>query len=85
MRFRSLTSVTMKNSVFWVVTPCSLVEVYRCFGINHCLHLCDGRVWVVPMWRRVLSKTEARGKLLVATHLADVILQKTLFLRVTVG
>jgi hypothetical protein len=25
-------------AVFWVVAPCSLVEVYRCFRGTHSLH-----------------------------------------------
>jgi hypothetical protein len=29
MRFRVLTAVSMKVTVFWGVAPCSLVEVYR--------------------------------------------------------
>jgi hypothetical protein len=28
MRFQVLTAVSMKMAVFWVVAPCSLVEVY---------------------------------------------------------
>jgi hypothetical protein len=28
VRFQVLTAVTMKMAVFWVVAPCSLVEVY---------------------------------------------------------
>jgi hypothetical protein len=27
-----LTAVSMKGIIFWNVTPCSLVELYRCFG-----------------------------------------------------
>jgi hypothetical protein len=31
--------MTKKSAVFWVVTPCNLVEVYRHFGGKYCLHL----------------------------------------------
>jgi hypothetical protein len=31
VRFEVLTAVSMKMAVFWVVAPCSLVEVYRRF------------------------------------------------------
>jgi hypothetical protein len=30
-----------KMAVFWVVAPCSLVEVYQCFGGPCCLHRPD--------------------------------------------
>jgi hypothetical protein len=33
-----LTAVSMKMAVFWVVAPCSLVEVYQCFRCPCCLH-----------------------------------------------
>jgi hypothetical protein len=29
VRFQVLTAASMKMTVFWVVAPCSLVEVYR--------------------------------------------------------
>jgi hypothetical protein len=29
--FEVLMAVSMKMVVFWVVAPCSLVEVYQCF------------------------------------------------------
>jgi hypothetical protein len=29
--FEALTAVSTKMAVFWVVAPCSLVEVYQCF------------------------------------------------------
>jgi hypothetical protein len=38
MRFHVLTAVSMKMAVFWVVAPCSLVEVYRRFRGSCCLH-----------------------------------------------
>jgi hypothetical protein len=34
----------MQSSVFWDVTPCSLVEVYRHFGVTYRLHLQGRRV-----------------------------------------
>jgi hypothetical protein len=44
--FEVLTSVTMKSSVFWDITPCSLVKVSRCFRgtYEYHLHLHDQRV-----------------------------------------
>jgi hypothetical protein len=36
--FEVLTAVRMKMAVFWVVAPCSLVDVYRRFRGNCCLH-----------------------------------------------
>jgi hypothetical protein len=38
VRFQVLTAVSMKMNVFWVVAPCSLVEVYRRFRGACCLH-----------------------------------------------
>jgi hypothetical protein len=36
--FEVLTAVSTKMAVFWVVAPCSLVEVYRRFRGPCCLH-----------------------------------------------
>jgi hypothetical protein len=36
--FEVLTTASMKMDVFWVVAPCSLVEVYQCFRGTRCLH-----------------------------------------------
>jgi hypothetical protein len=36
--FEVFTAVSMKMAVFWVVAPCSLVEVYRRFRGPCCLH-----------------------------------------------
>jgi hypothetical protein len=36
--------VTMKNTIFWDMTPCTLVEVYWCFREMYCLHLQNPRV-----------------------------------------
>jgi hypothetical protein len=38
VRFQVLMVASMKMAVFWVVAPCSLVEVYRCFRGACCLH-----------------------------------------------
>jgi hypothetical protein len=38
VRFQDLTAASMKTTVFWVVAPCSLVEVYRSFGGECSLH-----------------------------------------------
>jgi hypothetical protein len=32
------------NVFFWNVTPCSLVDIYRCFSVTRCLRLQDG-IW----------------------------------------
>jgi hypothetical protein len=37
LRFQVLTAASMKMAVFWVVAPCSLVEVYRRFRGACCL------------------------------------------------
>jgi hypothetical protein len=42
--FEILTAVTVTSIVFWDVTPCSIVEVYWCFGGALCLHLQGRRV-----------------------------------------
>jgi hypothetical protein len=36
--FEILTAASTKMAVFWVVAPCSLVEVYRRFRGPCCLH-----------------------------------------------
>jgi hypothetical protein len=36
--FEVLTAVSMKMDVFWVVAPCSLVDVYQRFRGPCCLH-----------------------------------------------
>jgi hypothetical protein len=38
-RVEILTAITMKCSIFWDVTPCSPVKIYRRFGGAYCLHL----------------------------------------------
>jgi hypothetical protein len=38
MEFEVLTMVTMKNTVFWNITSCSLVQIYRRYG-RSCFHL----------------------------------------------
>jgi hypothetical protein len=38
IRFQVLKAASMKMSVFWVVAPCSLAEVYRRFRISCYLH-----------------------------------------------
>jgi hypothetical protein len=39
--FEVLTSVIMKNTVFWDMTPCSPVVVHRRFGRTYCMHFQD--------------------------------------------
>lgn len=43
-----LTEMAMNNTVFWGVTPCSLIEVYRRFRGTYCLHL-QGQ-GVISVW-----------------------------------
>jgi hypothetical protein len=38
VRFQVLMAASIKMAVFWVVAPCSLVEVYRRFRGASCLH-----------------------------------------------
>jgi hypothetical protein len=38
VKFRVFTAASMKMAVFWVVAPCSLVEVYWRFRGSCCLH-----------------------------------------------
>jgi hypothetical protein len=38
VRFQVLTAASMKMAVFWVLVPCSLVELYRRFRGAFCLH-----------------------------------------------
>jgi hypothetical protein len=38
IRFEGLTTVTMKSTFFCDIMPCSLVDVYRCFGWTYCHH-----------------------------------------------
>jgi hypothetical protein len=48
--FKALTAVSTKMAVFWVVTLCSLVEVYQYFSGSCCLHR-QGTWW----WRQQVS------------------------------
>jgi len=38
-RFEAPEAMRIQVAVFWVVTPCSVVVGYRCFGGPCCLHL----------------------------------------------
>jgi hypothetical protein len=38
VRFQVITAARMKMTVFWDVTPCSLVEACRCVTGAYCLH-----------------------------------------------
>ena len=42
-----LTAITVKVTVAWDVTPCSLVRRYQLFGGSSCLHL-QGKLIVHP-------------------------------------
>jgi hypothetical protein len=35
-----------KIVIFWIVTPCSLIDDYQDFGEKRCLHLQDWHFWV---------------------------------------
>jgi hypothetical protein len=51
VEFEVLTAASMKMAVFWVVAPCSLVEVYQRFRGTYCLHHLgddDGNVGKLP-------------------------------------
>jgi hypothetical protein len=41
MRFQVLTAKRMKMTVFWVLAPCSLIEIDRRFRGAYCLHRLD--------------------------------------------
>jgi hypothetical protein len=45
MGFEVLTAASMKMAVFWIVAPCSLVEVYRHFRSVSCLHRQGPDIW----------------------------------------
>jgi hypothetical protein len=38
MRFHVLLAMSRKMTIFWDVTPCSVVEVDQRFGSSYCLH-----------------------------------------------
>jgi hypothetical protein len=44
MRFKVLTVVNVKKSVFWDMTPCSLIDMYQSFGGTCCLDAQGTRV-----------------------------------------
>jgi hypothetical protein len=48
VRFQVLTAASMKMTVFWVVAPCNLIDVYRHFRGACCLHH-QGSPW---WWRQ---------------------------------
>jgi hypothetical protein len=39
VRFQFITAASIKMTVFWDVAPCSLVDVYRRFTGDCCLHV----------------------------------------------
>ena len=39
VKFEVLSAVTVNSTVLWNVTPCSIAEVRRCFGVTYYLHL----------------------------------------------
>jgi hypothetical protein len=42
--FQGFTAVVRKSSIFWDITPCSLVKVKRCIEGTHRLYLHGGKV-----------------------------------------
>jgi hypothetical protein len=46
---RYWTLFLMKTAVFWVVAPCSLVEVCQCFRVSCCLHHQDDELLITLM------------------------------------
>jgi hypothetical protein len=51
LRSQVLTAASVKTTVFWVVTPCSLVDVYRRFTGACCLHhQCNDSSHVVNLY-----------------------------------
>jgi hypothetical protein len=69
VRFQVLTASSMEKTVFWDMTPCSLVEVDRLFSGAQCLH---HNLWLC--WQYVRLK-----RLSASTRLHGVISQKTVF------
>jgi hypothetical protein len=47
VRLQVLTAVSMKMAVFWVVSPCGLVEVYQRFRGGFCLHHQGDERWAI--------------------------------------
>jgi hypothetical protein len=57
VRFEVLTTVVMKSTIFWDITPCSLLSVNRRFGRTYRLYL-QGRknqLSKKPAWKQVAS------------------------------
>jgi hypothetical protein len=54
--FEVLTAVVMKSSIFWDITPCSLLKVNRSFGGTYRLHL---QGWKIS---RARTSVKAGGK-----------------------
>jgi hypothetical protein len=48
--FEVLTAVVIKSSIFWDITPCSLLKVNRRFGGIYRLHLQDRRLRWQAEW-----------------------------------
>jgi hypothetical protein len=64
--FEVLTAVSMKMAVFWVVAPCSLVEVYQRFRGACCLHR-QGDEGLIALNSSLVSTTAVVSKAIVAT------------------
>jgi hypothetical protein len=44
VRFEMITTVLMKGSILWDITPCSLLKVNQCFRGTCCLHFQGQRI-----------------------------------------
>jgi hypothetical protein len=56
VRFEVIAAVTIKNTIFWGVTPCTQVEVHRCFAVKYCIHLQRRRVSKARIQQEVGAK-----------------------------
>jgi hypothetical protein len=56
--------VAMKSTIFWDITPCSLVGVYRRSVGTYCLHLEDRRVSQESNQQEASSMAEDGGSIL---------------------
>jgi hypothetical protein len=74
VRFQVLTAASMKVTVFWDVTPCSLVEVYRRFRGACCLHHQGGCPeasvnFYQTIWRNTLEGSHLHGMFVLMSYL----------------
>jgi hypothetical protein len=53
-------AATTKNTAFWDVIPCNLVDHYQSFGRTHCLHLQGKRL--TQAWKKGYRHREMEGQ-----------------------